>query len=96
MMEEKTFCKKYLGEVTTKSGEHIKFLFPISKLDYRVHETEATYIFNNLQRNQTNIDKYKYILLDDLDLEQFKIVFAATKKYRENYWKILWSETNKK
>lgn len=96
MMEEKIFRKKYLGEVTTKNGDHVKFLFPISESEYRTYEIEATHIFNNIHRNNSNIEKYKYILLDDLDIEQFKIVFTATKKYRENYWKLLWSETNKK
>lgn len=95
-MEEKQFLKKYLGEITLKNGEHVKFLFPVSKDWFNMCKIEAESVYSKLTKKSDLLQKYQYAAIDNLNKEQFCVVFAAVKKYGEKYWVRLWNERNKK
>lgn len=99
MMNQTTFRKKYLGEVTLKNGEHVKFLFPITEWDLSQVKIETKNIWLRMKKNKSEVCEFAWALIDELDLQQFQVVYAATKKYGKNYWKIVWEhylEQNKK
>lgn len=95
-MEEKQFLKKYLGEITLKNGEHVKFLYPITENWYNMYRIEAETTYGRITKNTNTLQRYQYAAIDNLTKEQFCVVFAATKKYGEKYWVRLWNERNKK
>ena len=98
-MDTVLFRKKYLGEVTLKNGEHVKFLFPVSEIDIEKFRFEAETTWKYIQKDPKIVQKYQHVFLDDLDLEQFRIVFAGIKKYGDFYWKLVWEhfiKTHKK
>lgn len=95
-MEESTFLKKYLGEVTLTKGEHVKFLFPITEADFCTYKIESAHIYRNIQKNPQKSKDYYWVLMDNLNKEQFQIVYTAIKKYGKDYWKLLWDNRNKK
>ena len=94
-MEEQIFLKKYLGEVTLKNGEHVKFLFPCSETVFRTTQNESTCLYKNLTNNPENTKNYSWALFDNLNLTQFQVVYANIKIYGDNYWKKLWEERKK-
>lgn len=99
MMQENLFRKKYLGEVTLKNGEHVKFLFPITESDLDKYQSEYETLYRRIQKNKKHVLHFKWVLADDLSPEQFAIAYTATKKYGEHYWKLVWQlflENNKK
>lgn len=95
-MEESAFLKKYLGEVTLANGEHVKFLFPITQTDFDTYQIESAHVYINIQNNPQNAKDYYWVLIDNLNKEQFQIVYTAIKKYGKDYWKLLWNNRNKK
>lgn len=99
MMDRMLFRKKYLGEVTLKNGDHVKFLFPVTEEEIARAQIAAETTWEHLQKPWANRKRYEWALLDDLNLSQFRIVFTAIWKYGENYWNLLWNqylEKNKK
>lgn len=90
MMQENLFRKKYLGEVTLKNGEHVKFLYPVTELELEKFSIQAKRLWHNIQTHKDYVKNYKWVLLDDLSYEQFIIAFVAIQKYGENYWKLVW------
>ena len=96
MMDKNLFKQKYLGEVTLKNGQHVKYLFPVNKNTVLMYNIESKQIFSNIQKHKNIQSKYFWALLDDLSLIQFQIVYAATKVYGDNYWKLLWENRSKK
>lgn len=95
-MDTKLFLKKYLGEVTLKNGEHVKFLFPVSKELFENLKHESRDLYKKIRKNQTSVVKYSWVLMDNLNSEQFHIVYVNIKKYGDNYWKRLWENRDKK
>lgn len=95
-METNLFLKKYLGEVTLKNGDHVKFLFPVSETIFKAIKNESMGVYKNITNNPKNVQTYSWALLDNLNPTQFQVVYANIRKYGENYWKILWKNTNKK
>lgn len=99
MMEKALFRKKYLGEVTLKNGEHVKFLFPIVESNLDWAKLEAQSVWRQIHKPKAKICEYEWAFIDDLDLSQFQIVYVGTKVYGNNYWKLVWEnylEKNKK
>ena len=99
MMEKALFRKKYLGEVTLKNGEHVKFLFPLTESDVAKYQIEAENIFKRMHSFGAEVKEYLWAISDDLDVSQFRIVYAAIMVYGKNYWKLVWQqylEKNKK
>lgn len=99
MMDATLFRKKYLGEVTLKNGEHVKFLYPISERSFECVKIKAKNIWKNYRQNKTIGEEYQWAVFDNLNLEQFQIVLAAISIYGKQYWKRLWQaylEKNKK
>lgn len=96
MMDKAKFRKKYLGEVTLKNGEHVKFLFPMTESDVATYQIEAENTFKAVETNLFIAGRYQWALMDDLNLSQFRIVFAAIKKYGDKYWKLTWEQMCKK
>lgn len=92
MMEQSLFFKKYLGEVTLKNGEHVKYLFPVTDSEIRTYEYELKTMWNNIQKNRKYLENFNWVLLDDLSYEQFSIVYVAIKKYGKHYWKLVWQQ----
>ena len=92
-MEERVFLKKYLGEVTLKNGEHVKFLFPVSEEIFKTTKNESGVLYKKIHKNQKDVRLYVWAVVDNLTMEQFQVVYANIKKYGDNYWKILWNET---
>lgn len=90
MMDTTLFRKKYLGEVTLKNGEHVKFLFPVSDADVEKFRIEAETSWKRIQADPKIVQTNQYIFLDDLSLDQFRIVFAGVKIYGNFYWKLVW------
>ena len=95
-MEEKNFLKKYLGEVTLKNGEHVKFLFPVSEETFKTTKNEADFLYKKIRQNQKDVRLYVWSVVDNLTKQQFHIVYANIKKYGDNYWKRLWENRDKK
>lgn len=95
-METQLFLKKYLGEVTLKNGEHVKFLFPCSESVFKSIKNESMLIYKNITNNPKRVQNYSWALFDNLNLTQFQVVYANIKIYGQNYWKFLWENTNKK
>lgn len=91
-MEKALFRKKYLGEVTLKNGQHVKFLFPLTESDVAKGKIEAENIWRRIQSNRADIQEYKWAVVDDLDMPQFRIVYAAVSIYGKNYWKLVWEQ----
>ena len=99
MMEKALFRKKYLGEVTLKNGEHVKFLFPLTESDVAKYQIEAENIFKRMYGFDAEVREYLWAVSDDLDVSQFRIAYAAIMIYGKNYWKLVWQqylEKNKK
>ena len=99
MMDTTLFRKKYLGEVTLKNGEHVKFLFPISDSNLAQVKIETKNIWQQLQKRKPEIREYEWVVMDDLDLQQFQTVYAGIKIYGKHYWKFVWEhylQQNKK
>lgn len=99
MMDATLFRKKYLGEVTLKNGEHVKFLFDISDSNLSQVKIEAKNIWQQLQTRKSNIRDFEWVFIDNLDLHQFQTVYAGMKIYGKNYWKLVWEhylQQNKK
>ena len=90
MMDKTLFRKKYLGEVTLKNGQHVKFLFPLTEGDVVKTQIEAETIWQNIHKNNADVREYAWAIVDDLNLSQFRIVFAAVGLYGKNYWKTIW------
>ena len=98
-MEKVLFRKKYLGEVTLKNGEHVKFLFPVSDSSLSQVKIEAKNIWQKLQTRKYNIRDFEWVFIDNLDLHQFETVYSGIKIYGKNYWKLVWEhylQQNKK
>lgn len=91
-MDKTLFRKKYLGEVTLKNGEHVKFLFNVTESDVSKTQIEAENIWRKIQNNKTDIRDYYWAIADDLNLSQFRIVYAAVSIYGKNYWKLVWEQ----
>ena len=91
MMDKALFRKKYLGEVTLKNGDHVKFLYPLTESDVARAKISAETTWEYLHKPHANFRNYEWALMDDLNLSQFRIVFAAIRKYGENYWHLVWS-----
>ena len=89
-MDTTLFLKKYLGEVTLKNGEHVKFLFPVSEDIFNQTKEESMYLYKKIQKDQKSVRLYTWALVDNLTLDQFQIAYANIKKYGDNYWKIVW------
>ena len=89
-MEERMFLKKYLGEVTLKNGEHVKFLFPVSEDIFKTIKNESGVLYKKIRKNQKDVRLYVWAVVDNLTMEQFQIVYANIRKYGNNYWKLLW------
>lgn len=96
MMDKALFRKKYLGEVTLKNGEHVKFLFPLTESDVAKTQIEAENIWRRMCSNRADIQEYKWAVMDDLNMPQFRIVYAAVAIYGKNYWKLVWEQYLKK
>ena len=95
-MDKRLFRQKYLGELTLKNGVHVKFLYPIDKQEVYIHVLSAKHLFEQIHKYNNPDNKYWWVLFDDLSLAQFQIVYAATKKYGDDYWKRVWNIRNKK
>lgn len=98
-METKLFNKKYLGEITLKNGEHVKFLYQIDEAHFSQVEIEAKNIWRKLHQTNADIREFSWALMDNLDFTQFQTVYAGIKIYGKNYWKLVWEhylEKNKK
>lgn len=95
-MEKKEFKKKYLGELTLKNGTHIKFLYPPVKEIVCATQIESKQLYTTIQKYKRTDTKYWWVLIDNLTLIQFQIVYANIKKYGENYWKRLWENRERK
>lgn len=95
-MEKKEFKKKYLGELTLKNGTHIKFLYPPVKEIVYTTQIESKQLYATIQKYKRTDAKYWWVLMDNLTLIQFQIVYANIKKYGENYWKRLWENRDRK
>ena len=98
-MDSAIFRKKYMGEVTLKNGEHIKFLFPVNDETIDRARIAATNIWQKMRDQKDIVRSFQWAIIDDLDFSQFLFVFAATGIYGENYWKFVWEhylETQKK
>ena len=95
-MEEKIFLKKYLGEVTLNNGEHVKFLFPVSKEIFDTINSEAVSLYKKIRMNPKDVCLYIWAISDNLTKQQFHIVYANIKKYGDNYWKRLWENRDRK
>ena len=95
-MDKALFRKKYLGEVTLKNGEHVKFLFPLTESDVAKTQIEAENIWRRMCSNRADIQEYKWAVMDDLNMPQFRIVYAAVAIYGKNYWKLVWEQYLKK
>lgn len=91
-MDKILFRKKYLGEVTLKNGQHVKFLFPITESDVYKAKIEAENIWRRIQQHKTDIREYYWAVADDLDLNQFRIAYTAVGLYGKNYWKLVWQK----
>lgn len=97
MMDRTQFRKKYLGEVTLRNGEHVKFLFPVTEQEIARLQTAAETVWKRMHwKRNPDIRGYEWCLMDDLNLSQFRIVFTAIKQYGNNYWNFLWRERNKR
>lgn len=99
MMDRTLFRKKYLGEVTLKNGEHVKFLFPVPDSNIAQIKFETRKIWQQLHKRKPDICEYEWVIIDDLDLQQFQMVYAGIRLYGKNYWKLLWEhylQQNKK
>lgn len=96
MMEKTIFKKKYLGELTLKNGEHVKFLYPVNKNVFHTTLTESEQLYKTIQKHKDTNTKYWWVLIDNLNLIQFQVVYANIKKYGDNYWKKLWENRDKK
>ena len=92
MMEKALFRKKYLGEVTLKNGEHVKFLFPLTESDIAKAQIEAENIWRRLHNPNADIREYMWAIKDDLNISQFRIVYAAVGIYGKNYWNLVWQQ----
>lgn len=92
MMEKALFRKKYLGEVTLKNGQHVKFLFSLTESDVAKTQIEAENIWRRLHKENADIREYTWAIADDLDIAQFRIVYAAVGLYGKNYWKLVWEQ----
>lgn len=92
MMNKTLFRKKYLGEVTLKNGQHVKFLFPLTESDVRRAQIESENIWRRLHSVSADIREYAWAIADDLDMPQFRIVYAAIRIYGKNYWKLVWQQ----
>ena len=95
-MNKTIFKQKYLGELTLKNGEHIKFLYPLNKSVFYTTLTESEKLYHTIQKFKDSKTKYWWVLMDDLSLIQFQVVYANIKKYGDNYWKRLWENRDKK
>lgn len=99
MMDATLFRKKYLGEVTLKNGEHVKFLFPVSDSNLLQVKIEVKNLWEQLKKRKSNIRDFEWVFIDNLDLQQFQTVYAGIKIYGKNYWKLVWEyylQQNKK
>lgn len=99
MMDKALFRKKYLGEVTLKNGEHVKFLFPLTDSNLAQVKIAAQNAWKQLQNRKSNIREYEWVFIDNLNLQQFQTVYAGIKIYGKNYWKLVWEhylQQNKK
>lgn len=99
MMDATLFRKKYLGEVTLKNGEHVKFLFPLTDSNLAQVKIAAQNAWKQLQNRKSNIREYEWVFIDNLNLQQFQTVYAGIKIYGKNYWKLVWEhylQQNKK
>lgn len=92
MMQETLFRKKYLGEVTLKNGEHVKFLYPVSDSEIKMYSIPAKRLWDNIQKHRDYLQAYKWVVLDDLTYDQFVMVYVGMKKYGEIYWKFVWQD----
>lgn len=98
-MDATLFRKKYLGEVTLKNGEHVKFLFPLTDSNLAQVKIAAQNAWKQLQNRKSNIREYEWVFIDNLNLQQFQTVYAGIKIYGKNYWKLVWEhylQQNKK
>lgn len=95
-MDKALFRKKYLGEVTLKNGDHVTFCFPLTESDVAKFQIESENIWRRISNNPQSVQEYKWAVYDDMDLSQFRIAYAAIKKYGKGYWKLLWEEYVKK
>lgn len=91
-MDKAKFKKKYLGELTLRNGTHVKFLYPITKEQAHTYAIEAQQIYQTIMKYRQIDSKYSWVILDELSLVQFQIVFAAIKVYGEKYWQRLHEE----
>ena len=89
-MDTTLFRKKYLGEVTLKNGEHVKFLFPLTDSNLAQVKIAAQNAWKQLQNRKSNIREYEWVFIDNLNLQQFQTVYAGIKIYGKNYWKLVW------
>lgn len=96
MMDKALFRKKYLGEVTLKNGEHVKFCFSITEYEVQQSQIAAEHTWRQIHKPNANFRDFEYALLDDLNLSQFRIVFALVRKYGKNYWNLTWRAFCKK
>lgn len=92
MMDRMLFRKKYLGEVNLKTGEHVKFLFPVTEMEIFRAQIAAETVWHALHKPNANFRDYEWAFLDDLNLSQFRIVFTNIRKYGKNYWCLVWKE----
>ena len=90
MMDATLFRKKYLGEVTLKNGEHVKFLFPVSEDIFNQTKEEADSVYKRIWKDKKSVYVYAWALIDNLNSTQFHVVYTNIKKYGDNYWKNLW------
>ena len=65
MMEKALFRKKYLGEVTLKSGEHVKFLFPLTESDVAKYQIEAENIFKRMHKLGAEVKESIELVIED-------------------------------
>ena len=89
-MDRMLFRKKYLGEVTLKTGEYVKFLFPIEEYEIQQAQIAAETTWRNLHKPNANFRDFEWCFLDDLNLSQFRIVFTGVRKYGKFYWETTW------
>lgn len=92
MMDTTLFRKKYLGEVTLKNGEHVKFLFPVSDESIERAKIRAKNTWQQLQKNKDVLEEFRWAAFDNLNLEQFQTVYAAIGLYGKRYWRFVWQE----
>lgn len=81
-MQAEQFRKKYLGEITLRSGKRCFICFPVTVKDMKSIEEEAKKNYHIIM----NSSGYSFVKEDELTEQQYIGVMAGQNKYGVRYW----------